>query len=336
MSVSRRSVLLSAAGAAALPLVHISRAQAADYVLKCSLSIAATHPLAIRLTEASKRIAEQSNGKIDLQVYPSAQLGGDVDVLSQTRSGAVQLQCIGGTTAAVMVPIAAINGVGFAFADYDKVWAAMDGDVGKAVVAAYNKSGFFALPRIFDNGFRQLTTSTKEVKTVADVKGLKLRVPAAQIWVSLWKALGASPTMLDLSEVYSALQTKIVEGQENGVQLIETSKFYEVQKHCALTNHQWDGWWMLGHKATIDGLPDTQKEVLLKNLDQAVTEERADIRDSTDGTIKKLTGLGLAFNDIDLASFRNQLKSTTYYKDWQAKFGDAAWNTLQNYTGPLS
>ena len=234
MLLSRRTLLAGTVAASTLPLFTIRRAQAAEFVMKCSITSAPTHPLTLRMMEAAKRIGEQSNGRIDFQVYPSSQLGGDIDVLSQTKIGAVQFQCIGGTTAAAQVPSAAINGIGFAFADYDHVWAAMDGDVGAIVRQDYDKAGFYSLPKIFDNGFRQLTTSTRQVKTVADVKGLKLRVPQATIWVSLWRALGASPTTIDLSEVYSALQTKIVEGQENALALIESNKIYEVQKYCAL------------------------------------------------------------------------------------------------------
>jgi tripartite ATP-independent transporter DctP family solute receptor len=327
--------MIGTAAASTLPLFTIGRAQAAEFVMKCSITSAPTHPLTLRMMEAAKRIGEQSNGRIDFQVYPSSQLGGDIDVLSQTKIGAVQFQCIGGTTAAGQVPSAAINGIGFAFRDYDAVWAAMDGDVGAIVRQDYDKAGFYALPKIFDNGFRQLTTSTKQVKTVADVKGLKLRVPQATIWTSLWRALGASPTTIDLSEVYSALQTKIVEGQENPLALIESNKIYEVQKYCALTNHMWDGWWMLGHKGTWEKLSDDLKGILEKNLVQAVMEERADIGSTTDALQKKLTAAGLTFNEPDRESFKTLLKGTSYYKEWRGRFGGRLWDSLQKYCGEL-
>lgn len=167
------------------------------------------------------------------------------------------------------------------------------------------------------------------------MKGLKLRVPQATIWTSLWRALGASPTTLDLSEVYSALQTKVVEGQENALALIESNKLYEVQKHCAMTNHQWDGWWLLGHKGTWDKLPDSAKEILSHNFEQAVVGERADIVDNNATLQKTLSTAGLAFNEPDRQSFKAALAKTSYYKDWHAKFGDKLWDALQKYSGPL-
>jgi tripartite ATP-independent transporter DctP family solute receptor len=335
MSVTRRGLLIAGAAAAVSPLFAIRRARAAEFVMKCSVPSAPMHPLAVRLVEAAKRIGEQSNGRIDFQVYPSGQLGGDIDVLSQTRIGAVQFQCLGGTTAASQVPRAAINGIGFAFADYGKVWAAMDGDVGAAVRQDFDKAGFYALPKIFDNGFRQLTTSSKQVKNVADVKALKLRVPQAPIWVSLWRALGASPTTIDFSEVYSALQTKIVEGQENALALVESNKLYEVQKYCSLTNHQWDGWWLLAHKETWHKLPDDMRGILATNLDQAAKDEREDISRSTEDLRKQLTASGLTFNEPDRESFKSVLKKSPYYKEWRGKFGDQLWDALQKYCGEL-
>jgi TRAP-type transport system periplasmic protein len=335
MLVTRRGLMIGCAAVGALPLFSVRRAQAAEFVMKCSLPSAPMHPLAVRIGEAAKRIAKQSDGRIDFQVYPSGQLGGDIDVLSQTRIGAVQFQCLGGTTAASQVPRAAINGIGFAFADYGKVWAAMDGDVGASVRQDFDKAGFYTLPKIFDNGFRQLTTSSKQIKNVADVKGLKLRVPQAPIWVSLWRALGASPTTIDFSEVYSSLQTKIVEGQENALALVESNKLYEVQKYCSLTNHQWDGWWMLAHKGTWEKLPDDLKGILATNLDQAAKEERADISSATDDLQKKLTAAGLTFNEPDRASFKSTLQKSSYYKDWRGKFGDQLWDALQKYCGEM-
>lgn len=152
MTIVRRKLLFGTAAVAAMPF-FIKKASAADITLKCAITTAPTHPLSLRLMEASKRIAEQSQGKIDFQVYPSSQLGGDIDVLAQTKIGAVQFQCVGGTTTSAMIPNAAINGVGFAFPDYDAVWGAMDGDVGAIVRQDNEKAGFFAYPKSFDNGF---------------------------------------------------------------------------------------------------------------------------------------------------------------------------------------
>ena len=116
-------------------------------------------------------------------------------------------------------------------------------------IAAAN---LFALDKIWDNGFRQITTSNKPIQTAADLKGFKIRVPVSPLWTSMFKALDAAPTSLNFNETYSALQTRIVDGQENPMAIIAAAKLYEVQKYGSLTNHMWDGFWLLANKRAWD------------------------------------------------------------------------------------
>ena len=101
--------------------------------------------------------------------------------------------------------------------------------------------GFYCLDKGYDHGFRQITTRTKPITSPDDLRGFKIRLPVAPYLISLFRHLGASPTAINFNEVYSALQTGIVDGQENPLVLIDTAKLYEVQKYCSLTNHVWSG-----------------------------------------------------------------------------------------------
>ena len=148
-----------------------------------------------------------------------------------------------GLILATLVPAASINGIGFAFPDYDTVWKAMDGDLGAYIRGEITKANLVVMDKIWDNGFRQTTSSTKPINGPDDLKGFKIRVPVSPLWTSMFKAFDAAPASINFSEVYSALQTKIVEGQENPLAIISTAKLYEVQKFCSLTNHMWDGFW---------------------------------------------------------------------------------------------
>ena len=115
---------------------------------------------------------------------------------------------------------------------------------------------------MWDNGFRQMTTSSKPIETAKDMDGLKIRVPVSPLSISMFKALGAAPASLQFSEVYSALQTKIVDAQENPLPIIQVAKLYEVQKYCSLTNHIWDGFWFIANGRAWRRLPaDLQKIV---------------------------------------------------------------------------
>jgi len=101
------------------------------------------------------------------------------------------------------------------------------------------KANLLAMDKIWDNGFRQTTSSTRPINTPDDLRGFKIRVRVSPLWTSMYKAFEASPTSINFNEVYSALQTKVVEGQENPLAIIATAKLYEVQKYCSLTNHMW-------------------------------------------------------------------------------------------------
>ncbi len=196
-------------------------------------------------------IKTETNGRFDLQIFPNNQLGADTDVLSQLRSGGVEFFTMSGLILATLVPAASINGMGFAFPDYATVWKAMDGDLGAFVRKEVAKANIVAFEKIWDNGFRQTTSSTRPINGPGDYKGFKIRVPVSPLWTSMFKAFDAAPASINFNEVYSALQTKIVEGQENPLALISTAKLYEVQKYCSLTNHMWDGYWFLANRRAL-------------------------------------------------------------------------------------
>lgn len=333
--VTRRAVLGAAAGTALVGF-RAQPARAAEFSYKFANNLPATHPLNLRAVEASQRILEATKGRLEIKVFPSNQLGSDTDVLTQLRSGAVEFFTLSGLILSTLVPVASINGVGFAFKSYDQVWPAMDGPLGGLVRDAVAKKGLLAMEKIWDNGFRQVTTSTKPIVTPADFAGLKIRVPVSPLWTSLLAALGASPTSINLTEVYSALQTHIVDAQENPLAVIETVKFFEVQKYCSMTNHMWDGYWFLANKKAWDALPEDVREIAAREINRSAMDERADVAALNASLRGKLTEQGLTFNDPDTAAFREVLKKAGFYRDWRAKYGEDAWKVLEGAVGSLS
>ena len=238
MSITRREfgATIAATGlAAALPARYVF-AQNAEIKLKYGTAFPADHP-GSGAHQGSGRGDPQGHGRrVDLQVYPASQLGSEPDMISQTRSGAIDFMSTAGTNLQTLVPSAGINGVAFAFKDYPTVWAAMDGDLGGHVPRCASKRSICTpIDKVLDNGYRNITTSTKPINTPDDLKGFKIRVPGIPLWLSMFKSLGASPTAIPFGELYSALQTKVVDGQENPLALIQSAKLYEVQKYCSLT-----------------------------------------------------------------------------------------------------
>src|SRR6266699_6878138 len=128
------------------------RGEAAEFTWRYANNNVVAHPMNVRLREAVERIREQSGGRMDIQVFPNSQLGGDTDMLSQLRTGAIQMFNLSGLILSTFVPLASINGIGFAFKDYDQVWSAMDGSLGAYLRSAIEKSGLFAFDQMWDNG----------------------------------------------------------------------------------------------------------------------------------------------------------------------------------------
>lgn len=335
MQISRRTIIGSGAAlvaAAALP----RKAGAAEFSYKLGHSTPNDHPFNRRMEEVAANIARESEGRMELTIFPNSQLGGDNDLLSQARSGAIEFCQPTGQILASILPVTAINAMGFAFSTYAQVWPALDGDLGKYVRAQISsKAGLVPMERMWDLGFRQITTSTKPIKSADDLHGLKVRTPVAPSLVSLFKALDANPVGMQYGEVYSALQTHIVDGQENPLSQIEAGKFYEVQQYCSITNHVWDGHWICGNAAAWARLPTDLQDIVAKNFNDGALHQRDDIAKLDQNLQTALQSKGLAFNVAETASFRDRLRGAGFYTEWREKLGEEAWTLLETHVGKL-
>jgi TRAP-type transport system periplasmic protein len=334
-SRSRRALLGGVAGTFACTVLR-RPASAAETVVKFGNNQPPAYPLNVRMREAGDRIRERTSGRMEMQLFPQGQLGGDTDMLTQVRTGAVQLYTASGLVLSSLVPVAAINAVGFAFPGYEPVWAAMDGGLGALIRGQVAKTGLVVFDRIFDIGFRQITSGQAPIKAPADLKGFKIRIPPSSLGISMFKALGAHPTALNFAEVYTALQTKVVDGQENPLSIIDAAKFHEVQKHCALTSHMWDGFWLLGNGRFLRGLPAGDQAMLAEEFARAAVESRADVARLETSMQAHLTGKGMQLAAVDVAAFRDALKEAGFYREWRERFGAEVWRTLETYTGDLA
>ena len=327
-SIFKSAAALGLAGAGSVSRINGAFAQA-PVKLKFGNDLPPTHSLNIRLKEAVDAITAETNGKVAITVFPNNQLGSDTDMISQLRSGALELATMPSTVLSTLTPTASLMGVGFAFPGYDKVWPAMDGDFGNFIRRGIEKVGLVPFDAVWDNGFRQITTSTKPIATPDDLKNFKIRVPVVPLWVQMFAALGAAPTSIPLNEAYSALQTKIADGQENPLAIIDSAKFYEVQKYCSLTNHAWDCFWLLASGKVWRGIPKDAQQVMEKHFNAAARKQREDGEKASVDLQKTLEGKGLVFNKTDSSAFQQVLAKTSFYKDAKAKFGDEAWSALQ-------
>ena len=333
--ISRKQFLAGAAASLTAAAIHPARA-ARRTVLKCGLDLTSDHPTTVNLTAAAKKIHDATNGEVEVQIFPNSQLGDDTHMLSNLRSGAMQMMAIGDNILATLVPNAAIDNVGFAFKTPQMAWQALDGAVGDLVRADIEKTGLHPMRRIWDEGFREVTSSTKQINTPDDLHGFKIRVPPSPISLSLFQALGASPVTINAAELYTALQTHVADGQENPLGNISTMKLDQVQKYCSLTNHMWVGYWLLLNGPYWSGLPAEHQKIVADTFDAQADTQRA-ANQALDATLEEiLTKGGMQFAKPDTAAFQKVLTQAGFYKQWQGKFGASLWSALEGVTGPLA
>ena len=228
-----------------------------------------------------------------------------------------------------LIPAAAISGVGFAFKDYpDRVERARR-QARREFAGQISKGGFVVLDKIWDNGFRMITNSVKPINHPDDLRGMKIRTPVSALWLSLFKSLGAAPTGLNFAEVYSALQTKVVDGQENPPAIISAAKLYEVQKFCSVTNHMWDGWWFLINRRAWSQVPTGMQETVTRIINATCMTQREDIAQQNISAAQRPLRRRSPLQRRRPDALPRQALGIGYYKEWRGKFGDEAWSLLE-------
>ncbi|HYZ15859.1 MAG TPA: TRAP transporter substrate-binding protein [Candidatus Acidoferrum sp.] len=335
MPVSRHGFVIGAASAFATIGV-IKPAQAADFDLKYGHDLPADHPVNVRSVQAFARIKAATNGRVQIKSFPTSQLGSDPAMLSQLRSGALEMLAFPGAFLNSVVPLASIENLAYAFPNREAVFHAMDGELGKVIRDEIQAKGIVVFQNIWENGFRDITTSTKPIRNVNDLAGLKIRVSPGKIRIDTFQSLGASPTPISLSELYTSLQTHVVDGQENPLLLIEQQKFYEVQKYVSMSDHIWSGYWTLVNQDVWNRMPKDIQTVVSTEMNKAVILARNDNVMLNRSVRDKLTRRGMIFNDVDKDSFRKKLSDAKYYDRWKAEFGSKAWAALERYSNRLA
>jgi TRAP-type transport system periplasmic protein len=311
-------------------------ARAAQWNYKYASNVSVDHPLNVRMRECWNAVNKETKGRLDVQIFPNNQLGGDTQALTQLRSGALQFFTLDGGILQSVVPVAAIQGVGFAFKDSTEAFRALDGPLGDYVRDEIRKQSLYVHPKMWENGMRQITSSNKPMRSAADLEGFKIRTPPGALWVDLFKSLGAAPAPLNFSEVYTALQTHVFDGQENPYAIIDVARLYEVQKYLSVTNHMWSAFHFLGNEDAWKALSPDVQTVVERNLAKYAVLQRRDTALRNESLSEKLARRGLTINRADTSGMRTRLASSGFYGRWKEKFGAQAWGLLEKTTGKLA
>jgi tripartite ATP-independent transporter DctP family solute receptor len=334
--ISRRAFTRGAVVAGGLLLVT-HRSSAADFELRQFHNQPADSPLNKRLVEMWAAVKEETGGRVQVRTFPENDHipGGDPAALQMVVSGELDFLTLNGGSIGNLVPASNVQGLLFAFHTPAQVFGALDGDLGDYLRQEMISKGLYAIPRgCFDNGFHQITCSTKPIRSVDDLQGLKIRTPDAPIYVEAWKALGAAPVVANINKLYETLKSGAAEAQTNPLAIAEFMKLYEVQKYVSLTNHGWSGFNLMASMKLWSRLPADLQQVIERNAVKYVRLQRADNAGLNIEFRTKLAEQGMIFNEADTSSFRGRL--APYYARWRDTVGSRAWSLLEEHVGKLA
>jgi TRAP-type transport system periplasmic protein len=320
----------SASAFAAVAVVK-SPAKAAQFEFKCGANQATDHPVSIRQVQMWATVEQETGGRVHTQYFPNSLLGGDTAMFQQLRSGALEFFMINPGNLASVVPVADIGYLGFAYKDDDEALRVANGPVGAYVRQEIDAKGMHCMRYSWGAGMNEVTCSSHPIRNPDDMRGYKVRVPESRILVDLFKDLGASTSTLSFSELYTALQTKLVDGMAGALASIEASRFYEVQKYLSLTNHAWSGAWLVANADVWNRLPPDIQQTIERNAAKYGMLLRADIRTMGTSLAAKLGSQGMTVNTVDQTPFRAPLGA--YYRSWADTFGPTVWGRLQTALG---
>jgi len=261
------------------------------------------HQYTIAAKKFKEIVEQKSGGKIKVELFPNAQLGGEREMAEGVRLGTIQMTTV--TTDGALpawVPETQIFSIPYLFRDNAHAYKAMDGELGKILAKKFEEKGFIHLGFV-ELGWRHFTNSVREIKTPEDMKGLKIRVQEAPIWFALIKAVGATPTPIAFNELYTALQQKVVDGQENPLATIRSMKFYEVQKYLTLDGHTYAPGSVLINPKFFNSLPDDQKKLITDAVAEMINYQRKVISDKAADDLKFLKDQKMVVTEPDRAKF---------------------------------
>jgi tripartite ATP-independent transporter DctP family solute receptor len=304
-----RRALCAALGAASLMLAT-GLAQAQERTFKFALQNPKGHPLEIGASKFAELVASKSGGRLKVNVFPGGTLGGDAANVSALQGGTIEFVQLNSGILASQVKDFEVYDFPFMFASAKEADAIVDGPFGQKLHAKLTEKGIVGLAYV-ELGFRNITNSRKPIQTVDDIAGLKLRVIPNAINIDWVKALSANPTPMAFPEVYAGLEQKAIDGQENPLSVILANKFFEVQKHLAVTNHQYNPQSLIFSKKVWDTLSEADRKVIKDAAVEAAAYQRKVNRDKSADDLQELKQAGMQvteFSAAEQAKLREKLK----------------------------
>lgn len=262
-------------------------------------------------------VEEGTNGELTVDVGGNAQYGDDMEAITQMRMGTLAFSTNSQGATSSVVPQFSVLGLPFLFNSLPSAWEVMDGEVGDELKRLSEEKGLVLLA-LWDNGIRHVSNNVRPIETPDDLEGIKIRTPPDEMTVDIFEALGANPTPMNFSELYIALEQGVVDGQENPLMNIYSSKLHEVQDYISLTGHKYESTPLLMSKMVWDTLSPEYQEVIQQAAVEAGEFNRQASLEADDALRSKMEEAGVAFNEVNPEPFIEATSSV--YDQWAEEY----------------
>ena len=297
---------------------------AAQKILKLGIGLPEDHPQGQSAKKFAELLAQKTGGKVIVKVYANGTLGNDLSMISALRGGTQEMVVPDSSTLAGTIKDFGVINFPLVIQSEQEADALLDGPFGQKLLALLPEKGLVGLG-FWENGFRHITNSRRPITKAEDIAGLKLRVIQNPMFVDTFATLGANATPMAFTELYSAMEQKAVDGQENPAATILASKFYEVQKHVVTSRHMYSAWILLLSKKAWDGLtPDEQKAVQEAGRESTLYERKT-IRDFSASALAELKKQGMQVTELS-SSEQNKMREALVpvIAKYSKEFGEAS------------
>jgi tripartite ATP-independent transporter DctP family solute receptor len=318
--------------AVVLALTWVGTGTAAEY--KVALKLASTqsmdHPYMVGAQKFADLMKERTNGRITVRLYPSNQLGkGEREMTEGIQQGAIDLLVTSTGPLGGFSPSINILDFPFLFRDFKHVDLVLDGPIGQKLLDDFSKANIKALA-FWENGFRNLTNAKGPVKKVEDGKGLKIRTMENKVHLAAWKAAGLNPTPMAWGEVFTALQQKVIDGQENPIAVYYSSKLWDAgQKFFSLSQHVYSPSPFLMSPKAFSAMPKEDQQIVLKTAMEVAKFQRKVNRDGEEAKLQDMAKQGVTVTrDVDKESFKKAMAPV--YGEFSAQFSKAEIDAIMN------
>ena len=274
----------------------------------------------IAVTTFNDEIVKRTEGRYKLKYFPAGALGGEREVLEGVQLGTQDMTITSTGPVGNFVPETRIMDIPFLFRDYAHARKVLDGPIGQDILAKFPAKGLVAISWM-ENGFRHVTNSKKPIKTPEDLAGLKVRTMENKVHMQAFKAMGSLPTPMNMNEVFTALQTGTVDGQENPIPVILHNKLYTVQKYLSLTGHVYSPALLIISPTVWNKMTDADKASFKEAAKIALVANRKKVNEDENDGIAIIKKAGTAVNDVDKTLFQKAVASA--YVDYNKEYGEA-------------